>query len=69
MPATAKQRPSTNGQADVLGFGPSVELASGKFLITLKTPNFGKNGWDSYATGPMLFRFPKLPPGVLDGTH
>jgi len=26
---------STNGQADVLGFGPIVELASGKLLITL----------------------------------
>jgi len=26
---------STNGEADVLGFGPIVELASGKLLITL----------------------------------
>jgi hypothetical protein len=30
---------------------------------------FGKSGWDSYAIGPILFRFPKLPPGVSDGTH
>jgi hypothetical protein len=25
---------------------------------------FGKSGWDSYAKGPILFRFPKVPPGL-----
>jgi hypothetical protein len=28
---------------------------------------FGKSRWDSYATGPILFRFPKLPPGGWRG--
>ena len=35
---------STNGQADVLTFGPIVELASGKLLVTLNPLFTGQVG-------------------------
>jgi len=41
---------STNGQADVLAFGPIVELASGKLLVTLN-PLFTGQDWLPFGCG------------------
>jgi hypothetical protein len=51
---------------------PQTQRNDGSTVNSPRIPwgclKFGKSKWDSDAMGPILFPFPKLPPGVSDGT-